>query len=58
MVNVKVIQVRKDQEYYPMVLGLHILRLYKQGYRKFEIVANDDKVVVIKTWRIRREGKQ
>ena len=57
MPALRIVKVRKEQDIpygLPYALGLQILSLMKQGYRKFEI-EDLGEVVEIKTWRLRRE---
>jgi len=53
MPGVKIVHVKKGQDYLSCVLGLHILRLLKAGYKKYEIKDLGD-VIEIRTWRIRK----
>jgi len=57
MPAIKIVKVRKQQDIpygLPYVLGLQVLSLMRQGYRKFEL-EDLGEVIEIKTWRLRRE---
>lgn len=55
----KIVRIRKGQDYFPTILGLHILRLVKSGYKKFEVIENTDEEIVIKALRRKhRDGLQ
>ena len=51
----KFVTIRKNQDFFPTVLGLHVLKMIKAGYYKFEIVESDDEKIVIKA--LRRRGR-
>lgn len=50
----KYIRIRRDQDFFPTVLGLHFLKLIKAGYTKFEVVEVTDEHIILKA--IRRKG--
>lgn len=55
--SVKIVKIRKQQDIpygLPHVLGLQVLSLMKQGYRKF-VIEDLGEVIEVKTWRLRRE---
>jgi len=51
----KVVRIRKGQDFYPCIIGLHILKLYKQGYKKFEIIEETNEEIVLKAIRRKEE---
>jgi len=57
MPSLRIVKVKKQQDIpygLPYALGLQILNLLKQGYKKFEI-EDLGEVIEIKTWRIKRK---
>jgi len=55
----KIIKVRRNQDFVQCVLGLHIIRLMRHGYRKFEIYEeeeNGERFIVIRA--LRRKQKK
>ena len=57
----KIVKISKRQEEIPgglpTVLGLNIINLIRKGYRKF-IIEDYGDVIIIETWRLRRDGQQ
>ena len=57
MPSLRIVKVRKQQDIpygLPYALGLQIMSLMKQGYKKFEL-EDLGEVVEIKTWRLKRK---
>jgi len=60
MPAIKIVKIRKRQEIpygLPYVLGLQILSLMREGYRKFEI-EDLGEVIEVRTWRLKREMRK
>ena len=57
MVKTKKIRISKFQEHVPFSakLGFEIWNLVKKGYSKFEIV-DEENEVLIRTWRVAKHG--
>jgi len=53
----KIVRIRRGQDYYPTIVGLHILRLVKHGYKKFEVVEYNEEELVIKALRRKKKGE-
>jgi len=39
-------KISKENEYWTCILGLHLMRLVKKGYTRFEIEENDKEVII------------
>ena len=50
-------KISKENEYWMYILGLHIMRLVKKGYARFEIEDNG-KEVIIKALRRKVKGEE
>lgn len=52
----KYVHIRKSQDYFPTILGLHILNLLRQGYNRFEIEEYEE-VLVLKALKKKRGAR-
>jgi hypothetical protein len=50
----KVTKISKSSDYWMCILGLHIMKMVKKGYSRFEIHINDEGEIVVKA--LRRKG--